>query len=77
MEEALKNILSSLGFGKNGFILSHSYFVSRLSSLLKEDLTIKTSNSTLLIVQASAFTISFNILNNRIDGLSIYSLSRQ
>lgn len=77
MEEALKNILSSLGFGKNGFILSHSYFVSRLSNLLKEDLHIKTSNPTLLIVQAPAFTISFNIINNRINGLSVHSLPRR
>lgn len=57
--------------GKNGYILSHSYYVNKLNEITEVKFKILQSTPELLVINANDLTLNFTIKNCIIKDVTI------
>ena len=70
-QKIIINLLSNIGMGKNGYILSHSYYVAKLSEITNVKFKTLQSTPELLVINANDLTLNFTIQNCIIKDVTI------
>lgn len=70
-QKIIINLLSNIGMGKNGYILSHSYYVDKLNEITKVEFKVLQSTPELLVINANDLTLNFTIQNCIIKDVTI------
>lgn len=70
-QKVIINLLSNIGMGKNGYILSHSYYVDKLNEITNVKFKTLQSTPELLVINANNLTLNFTIQNCIIKDVTI------
>lgn len=60
-QKIIINLLSNIGMGKNGYILSHSHYVDKLNEITRVKFKILKSTPESLVINTNDLTLNFTI----------------